>query len=148
MTFVVTTDYLLVPGKEYHKYDFFVYPKIEKGSLWQRLPFTRKFKNDGEDTIKLLSLEEMACKCLIFYLEPWMESLVNDSEFPKGFKIDEFVREVQLVLESHLKPQIRHQYAYCHGSVSTNSFKKVYTACNVSHNNISFVNFLDLSKKT
>ena len=119
----------MVPGKEYHKYDFFVYPKSEKGLSWYRqtlATITRKFKNDEE---------EMANKCLNFYLEPWMKLLVNDGEFSEGFKINEFFREVSLVLESHLKPQLRHWNTYCQGSVVPESLNKVCTPCNVSHNN-------------
>ena len=70
--------------------------KAGKGLLKRWLP------GEGMDG----SLSAMARKCLFFYLEPYKSILLQEGEFPEGFEVDWFVRQMQHIYSLHRWPMM------------------------------------------
>ena len=103
-------------GDEYHQYDYFVYPKLKierrhnviylvlatvKGWLFSK-------QDDGKlEKVALPSNDEMMTQCLLFYLEPFKDVLLNDRVYHKEFKIHEFVRKIRFLLQQHKEPFLK-----------------------------------------
>ena len=56
---------------------------------------------------------EMVARCLYFYLEPYRKILLNETGYPENFRVDDFVREVRVILEQHHKPVVHHKDDIC-----------------------------------
>ena len=107
-------------GKEYHQYDFLVYPKlttVEKGVVsraweggvgWFKTFFGAQSEAATEDVFTPPSTEKMVKQCLHYYLEPFKGVLLDEEGYPPDFKLDEFVRQVKHIFEQHNKPVVQH----------------------------------------
>ena len=118
---MVNGVHLFVVG-EYHHHDFFVYPRITKvpKSFFDRMVDTGKSimhrvlgsNNQVDDVeevdISTLSMENMAKKCLHFYLDPHMNNLMDDKH-TADLKIDIFVQRIADLYFQHLNPSVRHR---------------------------------------
>ena len=96
---------------EYHHFDIDVYPmntKVSKGpsdrskaglkARWSdirifSLPSTQT-EEVKEVVHELPSREELAARCLQFYLEPYKNVLLQKGEYPNRFKVDSLVTEI------------------------------------------------------
>lgn len=125
---------------EYHHHDFLVYPRKTKvpKRFFDQVLDTGKYimdrvlrrGNQVEDAkevdISTLSMEDMAKKCLHFYLDPHMKYLV-DEKYSADLKIHIFVQRITDLYFQHLKPSVWHR------KCPTNDFiEKVNTVLNSS----------------
>ena len=111
---------------EYHQYDFLVYPKITKvakgffdqvmetgkgvmNALFGRSSAKKPAQDANEVDYKTLPTEAMVKQCLQFYLEPYKKLLLQDGEFPAGFRVDRLVKEVTHLYLQHQKPRVKHR---------------------------------------
>jgi hypothetical protein len=105
---------------EYHQYDFFVYPeaqKVEKSVLSQVLNtgigifkyvLNIQENSASEQTFTTLPTYEMMKRCLLFYLEPYHNALLNERGYPSNFNVDWFIVGVKHIFEQHHKPVVQH----------------------------------------
>lgn len=69
---------------------------------------------EKEEHFTPVSTEAMARQCLPFYLEPYKAMLLSDGEYPKDFRVDDFVKQVGLIYSMHIQQWVQH-----HGAPST-----------------------------
>ena len=62
-----------------------------------------------EEEPKLPSKEMLAAQCLQFYLEPYRNVLVQDGEYPKKFKVDTVVTEIQHIYSLLHEPWVNNR---------------------------------------
>lgn len=125
---------------EYHHHDFLVYPRITRvprsffdqmvdtgKGIWRKvLGRSSQVDNAKEVDISTMSMEDMAKKCLHFYLDPYMKYLV-DEKYSADFKIHIFVQRITDLYFQHLNPSVMHRKCL------TNTFiEKVNTLLNSS----------------
>ena len=92
---------------EWHHYDLFVFPREKehqifegsKSSVWS---LRRLWQGDDKDGL----LSAMARRCLFFYLEPYKKILLQEREFPEGFEVYTFAREVKRIYSCHRWPMV------------------------------------------
>ena len=106
---------ILALGTAYHQYDFFVYPAIRKtltrGWVTKKLPGNIP----TVETFTPSSTEEMVKQCLSFYLQPYKNILLCG--YDENFQIEEFVRQVYLIVEQHHTFVIQYQDCVYHVAV-------------------------------
>ena len=111
----------LKTGDEYHQYDFFVYPRELQGDRSYTGWFTKFFKGDGEkNNLTPLSTEEMVKKCLLEYLEPYKNILLQNAEFSVNF-----VREIKNIFCQHEHPMVHHPKVKDTPNISVGAVKGV-----------------------
>ena len=99
-------------GEKYHQYDNFVYPKALKSrrGLWTSIKrFFGGLSDEKSEYFTLTPTDEMIQQCLLFYLEPFKDVLLNDRAYPDEFRIHEFVRKVKLLFQQHEVPAVQDQ---------------------------------------
>lgn len=106
---------------EYHQYDFFVYPPIQKnekgiwesGKAWVFSFFKRGSakQNGNKNASSIPTTEEMVQPCLLFYLRPYKTLLLNDGEYPADFRVDQFVKHVRHIYLMHSELHVKHRSA-------------------------------------
>ena len=92
-------------GNHYHKYDFFVYPDASKERtrlINRTLEASRGFLNKLLPSWNLhpYSIEEMAKQCLLVYLEPMQNTLLNGSNLET---VDDTVGQLKSIFQQHCK---------------------------------------------
>ena len=120
-----------ISGEEYHQYDYFVYPKALKSgrgfwNIGQAVTALKRWvTGQSDEKFTPPPTEEMMQQCLLFYLEPFKDKLLNDRSYPAKLKIKEFVRKVRLLLQLHEEPIVQHQYYVNPSPVCIKSIKPV-----------------------
>ena len=103
---------VLILGTDYHQYDFCVYPemtKVEKSGWSQALGWLTRNLLGNTPTVEAFTpptTEEMVKQCLLFYLEPYKNFLLNG--YDENFQVEEFVRQVKLIVNHHYTPIVQH----------------------------------------
>ena len=111
---------LWILAGEYQQYDMFVYPavtKVPKGILGQIKDKGRGLVNmllgsrtpsEGATDVemKTLNREDMAKRCLHFYLDSYM---FNEEQWT-NFQMDGYVRQIGTLFLRHYKPSVKHYH--------------------------------------
>ena len=122
-------------GKEYHHYDFFVYPRameLYKGNQGAAKGFWNiiGWGSDGKDE----ALSSMARRCLSFYLEPYRNILLEKGEYPEEFELGWFTQQVEHVYRLHRWPMVENLEKKNNPVVQIHEVRKL-PFCNEKHSN-------------
>ena len=72
------------------------------------LPFHIQENSATEQTFTTPPTDEMIKRCLLFYLEPYQDALLNEKSYPSDFSVDGFIAKVKHIFEQHHKPVVQH----------------------------------------
>lgn len=82
---------------------------ITEFSVWGGSMSSTPTEDIKEEEPKLPSKETLAAQCLQFYLEPYKNVLVQDGEYPKKFKVDTVVTEIEHIFSLLHEPCVNNR---------------------------------------
>ena len=83
------------------------------GFLWGKVS-----RRSAADIKEDVSIEAMTKQCLAFYLEQYETLLLQDEEFPKEFRVDQFTKTLSTIYFQLLNPWVKYRNG-SHAEVTT-----------------------------